>query len=200
MTPLYLIAGLGNPGEKYRGTRHNAGFDVVDRLARKWAVDWNFEKKFNAQTATIILAGEKKTLLCRPLTFMNLSGEAVAVMTRYYRVRDENLLVIVDDADLELGTLRLRPDGTSGGHHGLESVEQHLGSRRFARQRLGIGRPDSGGEISGFVLSRFNESELPLYERALERAVEQALCWVNEGTDAAMNRFNGMIKNNMEKQ
>ncbi|MFM8357707.1 MAG: aminoacyl-tRNA hydrolase, partial [Verrucomicrobiota bacterium] len=137
---LGLIVGLGNPGEAYRETRHNAGFMVVDRLAGRYRAGWRVERKFFAEVAEVDL-GPGRVRLCKPQTFMNASGESVGPLARFHRVPAEQVLVVSDDADLPLGTLRLRPGGSSGGHHGLWSVEQHLGSRGFLRQRVGIARP-----------------------------------------------------------
>jgi PTH1 family peptidyl-tRNA hydrolase len=125
---------------------------------------------------------------------MNLSGEAVRAVMGYYRLEPGRLLVAVDDADLPLGTLRLRPDGSSGGHHGLESVEQHLGTRQYARLRLGIGRRETDGrQIAGHVLGNFSAEDASLFDRVLERAGEAAECWMQLGTVQAMNRFNGAV-------
>src|SRR5690348_2109221 len=151
MENLYLIVGLGNPGADYSRTRHNAGFLVIEELARRCAASWTNEKKFRARLAQAECKG-RRVCLCEPQTYMNASGEAVVGVARYYDVAVSRLLVIVDDADLPLGHLRLRPGGSSGGHHGLESIEQHLGTREYARQRLGIGRTGSRREITGHVL------------------------------------------------
>src|SRR5262245_11453210 len=138
MEQLHLIVGLGNPGAEYAKTRHNAGFLVAERLAERWHAGWAYEKQFNARVAKAEQDG-KPVLLCEPQTYMNSSGEAVAAVVSFYRAAKERLLVVVDDADLPLGEIRLRPGGSSGGHHGLESIEQHLGTREFARLRVGIG-------------------------------------------------------------
>jgi len=188
----YLIAGLGNPGSEYERTRHNAGFMLVERLAENWRGAWRTEKKFKAEVAAASVSG-RKVLLVKPLTFMNLSGEAVGPLTRFYRVPPANLLVVVDDADLALGRARLRPGGSPGGHHGLESVERHVGSRDWARLRLGIGRQGGLREISGHVLGRFGAGEADVFAKVLEHAVRQTECWLNDGAEPAMNRFNGPI-------
>lgn len=193
MENLYLIVGLGNPGSKYEETRHNAGFLVVERLARRWRADWSLEKKFNARLARV----ERpigRVLLCQPQTFMNSSGEAVGAVKEFYRVAVARLLVVVDDADLPLGHLRLRPGGSPGGHHGLESIEQHLGSRQYARLRVGIGRQDGAREITGHVLGRFGSTEAALVDKVITVASEQAETWLEAGIQKAMNRFNGPIE------
>ncbi len=191
MENFYLIAGLGNPGEEYAGTRHNIGFMLADRLAQKWGAVWKLEKKFQARTARVEQDG-RKVVLCQPQTFMNASGEAIGALKRFYQLPNERLLVSVDDADLPLGQIRLRADGSSGGHHGLESIEQQLGGRNYPRQRLGIGRRESDGrQIANYVLGRFTAAERELVEKVLARAEEQVNCWLRAGVAEAMNRFNG---------
>ena len=148
MENLYLIVGLGNPGADYARTRHNAGFQVADRLAERWRSGWTYEKKFNARLASA-QRNDRRVLLCEPQTYMNSSGAAVGLVVAFYRVPLNALLVVVDDADLPLGEIRLRPGGSSGGHHGLESIEQHLGTREYARLRVGIGRQGGAREITG---------------------------------------------------
>ena len=136
---LYLIAGLGNPGGDYARTRHNVGFMVLEGVAKRWGAGWTYEKKFNARLARAERA-ERTALLCEPQTYMNSSGEAVGAVAEFYRIPVDRFLIVLDDADLPLGQLRLRPGGSGGGHHGLESIEQHLGTREYARLRVGIGR------------------------------------------------------------
>ena len=194
MENLYLIVGLGNPGREYARTRHNAGFMVLDRLAEQWKAGWRSEKKFNARLARAERDG-KRILLCQPETFMNASGEAVSAVMGFQKIPAGQLLVAVDDADLSFGDIRLRPDGSSGGHHGLESVEQHLGTRDYARQRIGIGRDDPAARrISGYVLAPFRVAERELLEKVLQKACEQVECWLAAGAAQAMNRFNGTVK------
>ena len=193
MEPAYLIVGLGNPGRGYARTRHNAGFMLTDRLVAAWGAGWREERAFPARLARAECGG-RTCWLCQPLTYMNASGEAVKAVMSYYRLEREQLLVVVDDADLPLGTLRLRPDGSSGGHHGLESVEQHLGTRGYARMRLGIGRRDEQGrQITGHVLGAFSPAEAQWFGLVLDRAAEAVACWLESGVTAAMNRFNGAV-------
>ena len=142
----------------------------------------------------------RQVLLCQPQTFMNLSGETVGAVVGFYRLPRTRVLVAVDDADLPLGELRLRADGSSGGHHGLESIEQHLGAREFARLRLGIGRQDGAREITDYVLSRFDRVEAALMEKVLDRASRQAECWLNDGIQRAMNQFNGVVDSTNEER
>jgi peptidyl-tRNA hydrolase, PTH1 family len=198
MESLYLIVGLGNPGGEYARTRHNAGFLVAGELAARGAAVWNFEKKFDARVAKRDLA-ERKVLLAEPQTFMNASGEAVGTLLNFYRVPLSQLLVVVDDADLPFGEIRLRPKGSSGGHHGLESIEQHVGSRDFARLRVGIGRKEGQREITNYVLGKFSAEESRLLDKVLQRAADQAECWLAEGVDLAMNRFNGVVNSEREE-
>jgi PTH1 family peptidyl-tRNA hydrolase len=190
---VYLIAGLGNPGAEYARTRHNAGFLLVERLAARWRATWRVGSKFQARVARGQFAG-RHCWLCQPQTFMNASGMAIAALVGYYRLALDHLLVVVDDVDLPLGHLRLRPEGSSGGHHGLESVEWHLGTRAYPRLRLGIGRrAEAGRQITGHVLGQFDAAEAAGFELALERAADQSQCWLEAGLTVAMNRFNGAL-------
>src|ERR1051325_7972669 len=199
MESLHLIVGLGNPGAEYARTRHNAGFMVVHELARRANAAWKLEKKFNARVAKRD-RGDRRILFAQPQTFMNGSGESVAALLNFYRVPALQLLVVVDDADLPLGEIRLRPKGSSGGHHGLESIERHVGSRNYARLKIGIGRTTEGArEITNYVLGRFSAPEKPLLEKILQRAADQAECWVTDGIERAMNRFNGAVSSKTEE-
>lgn len=193
MQDAALIVGLGNPGAEYARTRHNAGFMLTDRLAERWDGTWRMERRFGARLARARF-GAKVCWLCQPQTFMNASGESVGAVLRYHRLAASGMLVVVDDADLPLGTLRLRPDGSSGGHRGLQSVEQHLGTRAYARMRLGIGRrAEAGRQIIGHVLGAFEAVESEWFARVLDRAVEAVECWLEAGLGQAMNRFNGAV-------
>jgi PTH1 family peptidyl-tRNA hydrolase len=192
MENLYLIVGLGNPGGEYAKTRHNAGFLVAERLAQRWGAAWSYEKKFNARIARS-QQGSRQVLLCEPQTYMNSSGEAVAPVMKFFQAPLTGLLVIVDDADLPLGEIRLRPGGSSGGHHGLESIEQHLGARSYARLRIGIGRQTGAREITGYVLGKFNSTETALIDKVLNAATDQAECWLDAGIQKAMSQYNGAV-------
>ncbi len=190
---MHLIVGLGNPGPEFAGTRHNVGWMCVERLARR--VGASFDRyQFRAQLARWDDNG-RKVLLAKPLTFMNRSGEAVRPLVRFYKVELDRLMVVYDDLDLPPGKIRLRPKGSAGGHHGMESVIQKLGTSDFPRLRIGIGRP-AGPEaydpdvVARYVLSPFSAAERPLIDAALDRAAEALLVWVREGIEAAMNRFN----------
>ena len=192
MESCHLIVGLGNPGAEYAKTRHNAGFALVERLAARWKADWKTERRFRARIARCERDG-RRVLLCQPQTFMNLSGETVGALKAFYQLPLKRVLVAVDDADLPLGEIRLRARGSSGGHHGLESIEHHLATREFARLRIGIGRADGAREITDYVLARFNADEAALMEEVLVRAAGQAECWLDDGMEMAMNRFNGVV-------
>jgi PTH1 family peptidyl-tRNA hydrolase len=189
-----LIVGLGNPGREYRDTRHNSGFLLAERLAQKWDARWRMEKKFFAEVADATWAGQR-LILCRPQTFMNASGEAVGPVAAFYKVPPARVLVLVDDADLAFGSLRLRAGGSSGGHHGLESIEACLGTREYPRLRLGIATVAREGtrELTPHVLGRFRQEEFPVWEQVLERAVRQVETWVSDGTAKAMNLYNGSV-------
>jgi PTH1 family peptidyl-tRNA hydrolase len=203
MQNVFLIAGLGNPGAEYVKTRHNAGFLLVEKLAARWKAEWKNERRFQARIANVERASRPPTggmpvpqriLLCQPQTFMNLSGGTVGALKNFYQLPLNRLLVAVDDADLPLGEIRLRARGSSGGHHGLESIEQHLATREFARLRIGIGRADGAREITDYVLARFAAGERELMEKVLDRAAGQAECWLDAGIEKAMNRFNGLVE------
>jgi len=193
MDTVWLIVGLGNPGRSYARTRHNVGFMVVERLGRMWRASWKMEARFRARMARVDV-GDKRILLCLPQTYMNASGEAVGAVSGFFRVVLDQTMVVVDDADLALGEIRLRPRGSSGGHHGLESVESHLGSRDYARLRVGIGRDSSQDrQIAGYVLSSFRGEDEDLLGQVLERACAQVQCWLDMGIGPAMNGYNGRI-------
>ena len=187
-----LIAGLGNPGSQYEQTRHNVGFVVLDALAARFGAQIK-RKKFNALTEAAA-DGEQRLLLVKPQQFMNRSGRAVADAAGFYRVAPENILVVTDDLALDVGRLRLRAKGSAGGHNGLKDVIAALGTDAFARLRVGIG---SRGSQQGadYVLSKFAADEKPLMEQAVQTAVEAALCWVRQGAQAAMTRYNAKEKN-----
>ena len=193
MENVHLIVGLGNPGSEYARTRHNAGFLVMARLAERWRASWSYEKKFDARLARVQRPEAGTTLLCEPQTYMNSSGDAVGAVVGFYRVPLSKVLVVVDDADLPLGELRLRPAGSSGGHHGLESIEQRLGTRNYARLRVGIGRQAGARQITGYVLGRFDSTEAKLVDKVLNVAADQAECWLTAGIQKAMSQFNGVV-------
>lgn len=185
---MHLVVGLGNPGAEYARTRHNVGFMVVDRLARDLGIEVN-----RVWLRSLIGLGylkEKRIILAKPLTYMNRSGEAVGQLLRWYGLTPQDLLVISDDLDLPIGQLRLRRSGSSGGHRGLQSIIEQLGSRDFARLRIGIGRPPQGVEVVNWVLSEFLPEEVPAVEKAVADASLAVQVALAEGMEAAMNRFN----------
>jgi PTH1 family peptidyl-tRNA hydrolase len=185
----WLIVGLGNPGQKYIDTRHNAGWHLLDKIGRDYP---NFRFDENRQKALIArgeLAGLQVALV-KPQTFMNLSGEAVGSIARFYKVAPEHILVAFDDVDLPLATLRLRPKGGAGGHRGMRSLIQHLGTEEFPRLRLGIGRPPGQMPVEAFVLQKFKPDEWKAMLAAYERGVEAVKAILTGGLDYAMNQFN----------
>ena len=179
-----LVAGLGNPGREFVGTRHNVGFLIGDELARRTACTFAYDAKWNSEVAH---CGGRAII--KPQTFMNLSGEAVGEYARYFKLGREEIMVILDDASLPLGTLRLRRSGTSGGHNGLESVLIHLGSESVPRLRVGIGAPD-GRPLHDHVLGKFEESERDVLAEAVSRAADAFEYSNAHGLEAAMNQYN----------
>ena len=188
---MKLIVGLGNPGAEYRGTRHNLGFEVVDAVARRWDV------VFQSAPVDAVLArspgvpGEREAaILIKPMTFMNRSGMAVSALLRYYRVALSDLLVVTEDVNLPLGRLRARRQGSAGGHNGLRSVIELLGTVGFSRLRVGVGRGDRRSKLTGRVLSRFDSGERSEMDDAVGRAAEAVDLFVETGIEPVMNRFN----------
>ena len=193
MDALYAIVGLGNPGAEYARTRHNIGFMAVERFGEKHGADWRNERKFESRVARVDAAG-KRAVLCEPQTYMNVSGRAVGALVDFYRLPLDRLLVVVDDADLPFGELRMRGNGSSGGHHGLESIEERLGTREYARLRMGIGRQRTDvREITGHVLGKFGSADAETLDLMLKRAAAQIERWLDAGIQRAMNEFNGSV-------
>lgn len=185
----WLIVGLGNPGDKYDGTRHNAGFLAVDALADKGQFRIS-RVKFKALTAQGSVGGQG-ALVMKPTTYMNLSGEAVGEAARFYHIPPANVLVISDDVDLPLGKLRLRTGGSAGGHNGLKSIIQHLGTDQFPRIKIGVGgKPHPDYDMADWVLGRLQGEDRKVLDEAAERAAEAAACLLKDGPQKAMNRFN----------
>jgi len=194
MGSAHLIVGLGNPGPKYQGTRHNVGFMAVEKLAAFWGADWSAEKKFRARMSRAVV-DEAIIHLCEPLTFMNLSGETVWAVIDYYRIETTRMMVFVDDTNIDLGEMRLRVDGSTGGHNGLSSIEQHLATPEYPRLRIGVGRPaEARQELSSHVLGPFSVSEKVVMGKVLEQAVLQVQCWLKHGPEQAMSKFNGKLE------
>lgn len=184
-----LVVGLGNPGKDYRHHRHNVGFMLADRLAAELGLRFT-----RHQSKALVTSGSlsgRKLILAKPQTFMNLAGQSVAPLVRFYRIALTDLLVICDDLDLPQGALRLRPEGGSAGHKGLRSIFEALGSQDFPRLRIGIGRPPGSMDPADFVLQSFSQEEWPVFEAALDRGLEAIRLFASEGIQAAMTRFNG---------
>jgi len=186
---MRLVVGLGNPGERYRRTRHNVGFMVVDALAARAGAARQMDRS-EAQVASAVLGGEA-VLLVKPLTFMNRSGAAVERLALDHELRPEQLVVVVDDVALELGRLRVRERGSHGGHNGLRSLIESLASEEFPRVRVGIRKGEIAGELADYVLEPFPEEDVLVVQEVVSRAADAVECLIREGVGAAMNRFNG---------
>lgn len=182
--PIRLVAGLGNPGAEYSGTRHNIGFMVVDQLAGEVGSKWEKSSKWEGVTAKA-----EDVLLVKPTSFMNHSGYPVRAIAQFYKIAAQEILVVLDDLAFPLGRLRIRPDGGTGGHNGLESIIVQLGTDQIPRLRIGIGAAPQQGAID-HVLGRFFEEERPLVKSTIDRAVEAVKCAIDKGLVSAMNTFN----------
>lgn len=190
IAPMYIIAGLGNPGKQYDMTRHNIGFHTIDYIADCRNVRMN-KLKFKAVYGETVIGGEK-VYLVKPQTFMNLSGDSIGEMAKFYKVPAENIIVISDDISLDTGRLRVRAKGSAGGHNGLKSIIQRLGSDAFARVRMGVGAPKHEDyDLADFVLGRFTKEEIPVMEEAIKKAALAVEEIISAGTESAMNKFNG---------
>ena len=179
-----LVIGLGNPGAEYNRTRHNVGFSVVDLLASGWGLTWQHSKSWHA-----LWAKGEKAILVKPTSYMNRSGEPLSAVANFYKIAPAEILIVLDDLALELGRLRLRTEGGTGGHNGLESIIVHLGTEAIPRLRIGIGAAPSEG-ATDYVLSHFFEEEVPLVEKTIERAADAVKCAIDKGVLSAMNLFN----------
>lgn len=186
---MKIIVGLGNPGKPYEHTRHNIGFDVIDALAKKWDAPLT-NSKFNGMYATVHRP-EGKVLLVKPLTYMNLSGECVGPLMNYFDLDVEDLIVIYDDLDLETGKLRLRQKGSAGGHNGIKSLIQHLGTQEFNRIRVGVNRPPVGMKVADYVLSKFSKDEQVIISDAIDKSVNAVEKALSTPFLEVMNQFNG---------
>jgi PTH1 family peptidyl-tRNA hydrolase len=184
-TQVNIIIGLGNPGKKYEDTRHNIGFMVIDQISDKWGIPVQ-QAKFRALVGEGRINGER-VLLVKPQTYMNLSGESVGEILRFYKLTPDDILVIYDDLDLPLGQVRLREKGSAGGHNGIKSLIQHLGTQAFKRIRIGIDRPAPGGNVIDFVLGTFTVSERQVVEEAVYLAAEAAAMTLTESFGKVMN-------------
>lgn len=187
---MYIIAGLGNPEKKYDGTRHNAGFEAADCLAEQLHTAIT-EKKFKSLCGSASYRGEK-LLILKPLTYMNNSGEAVRAAADFYKVDASHVIVLYDDINFDCGRLRVRGQGSAGGHNGIKSIIAHLGTDAFPRVRIGVGGLGEHEDMISHVLGKFAAEDRSVMERAYEAAAEAALCMVTDGVTEAMNRFNGL--------
>jgi PTH1 family peptidyl-tRNA hydrolase len=187
---LHLIAGLGNPGREFEGTRHNIGFAVLDSIASQLGVSFSKETKWDAWIAKATLSSGEELVLLKPTTFMNLSGDSVVEYARFYRISAHSTLVVLDDVALPIGTLRIRLEGGSGGQKGLESVLMHFATEQVPRLRVGVGGATGGKDLSSHVLSRFTTEEQSAADAAVKRAAEATLSAVRDGLSLAMNLYN----------
>jgi peptidyl-tRNA hydrolase, PTH1 family len=185
---MKLLVGLGNPGRKYAGTRHNIGFEVLAELVKRLAAD-KPKAKFDGELTEVQIDGQR-VLLLWPLTYMNLSGGSVQPTRDFYKVANEDLLVVCDDVSLPTGKLRLRAKGSSGGQNGLKDIIRRLGTEEFPRLRIGIGAMPPGWQMADYVLSKFTKEEEPLVREAIEKAADAAVDWIKSGLAAAMNKYN----------
>lgn len=185
---MKIIAGLGNPGTKYAGTRHNVGFSVIDELAERHKISMS-AGKHKAIMGKGIIDGEK-VILAMPQTYMNLSGESVRALMDFYKCTPEDLIVVYDDIDLDVGKLRIREKGSAGGHNGMKNIILHTGSQEFVRIRVGVGKKPDRMDLADYVLSRFDKDELPFMRESCTKACEAVETILSDGAVAAMNRFN----------
>lgn len=194
---MKLVVGLGNPGSRYRGTRHNVGFEVVDGLVARHGLRLDAWKSL-AEVAEW-RRPEGRVWFAKPLTFMNLSGEAVAGLMGFYKIELADVLVVCDDVNLVEGRLRARPEGSEGGNNGLRSITALLGTAAYARIRIGVGRGDERRDLVDHVLSRFDPDEQPVMNAAMGRAADAVELWITDGLGPVMNRFNAESKPDVEK-
>ncbi|MBO8164875.1 MAG: aminoacyl-tRNA hydrolase [Brevibacillus sp.] len=185
---MKVIIGLGNPGKKYEETRHNIGFMTIDKISDKWSIPVQ-QNKFRALVGDGRIHNER-VLLVKPLTYMNLSGESVGELLSFYKLSAEDILVIYDDLDLPVGKIRLRVKGSAGGHNGIKSIIQHVGTQEFKRIKIGIGRPEAKERTRDYVLETFSQAERPLITQAVEEAAEAAAMWTGAPFLQVMNRYN----------
>lgn len=187
---MKVIVGLGNPGAKYAGTRHNAGFSVIEELADRYSIRLS-DKKHKAVMGKGIYEGEQ-VILAMPQTFMNLSGESVRAILDFYKCTTENLIVVYDDIDLAVGRIRIRERGSAGGHNGMKNIILHTGSQEFVRVRVGVGSRPKDMDLANYVLSRFSREELPEMRRSCGLACDAISTIITDSAVAAMNKYNAM--------
>lgn len=195
---MYIIAGLGNPGEKYDNTRHNAGFLTIDALASRYNIDIR-EKAHKALIGKGMIDGQK-VILAKPQTYMNVSGESIRALVDYYKIAQDELIIIFDDISLEPGQLRIRKKGSAGGHNGIKSIIAHLGTQEFTRIKVGVGEKPEKMDLADYVLGRFLKEEQDTMKEAFENAAGAAAAIVTQGADTAMNLYNGSKKKAEKKK
>ncbi len=187
---MYIIAGLGNPGRNYTGTRHNIGFDAIDTIASENNIKFN-KTKFKADIGEGTIGGEK-VILAKPQTFMNLSGESIRPLRDWYKIPDENIIIIHDDISLPLGKLRLRGKGSAGGHNGMKSIIYQLGTDIFPRIKIGVGAPpDADYDLADFVLGKFSKNEVEILIQTVIKAADAVESIIKNGVEKTMSKFNG---------
>lgn len=187
---IYLIVGLGNPDKKYEQTRHNAGFNAVDRLAERLGTRIS-DKKFKGLSASVVRNG-KKLILLKPQTYMNLSGESVSEAAGYFNIEPDHIIVLYDDINFDCGRMRVRGQGSAGGHNGIKSIIACIGSDGFPRVRIGVGAKKAQMDLAAHVLGRFEGKDKETMDKAFKAAGEAALCIIDKGVAEAMNEFNGL--------
>lgn len=185
---MYLIIGLGNPEEDYGNTRHNMGFNTINELANKYNIKVN-KSKFQGLTGSGEIEGQK-VILVKPQTYMNLSGNCVQEYVNFYKIEKEKLIIIYDDMDIETGKIKIRKKGNSGGHNGMKSIIQMIGTNEFPRIRIGIGRPEHNGDEINYVIGKIPEEEIPKLKEGIEKSKEAVIEILKNGIDSAMNKFN----------
>lgn len=189
---MYLVVGLGNPGKQYEATRHNMGFDTIDHLIEEYRVPQD-GVKFNAMYGKTMIGGEK-VILMKPLSFMNLSGDPVRDMANYFKIDPETeMIVVYDDIDLEPGQLRIRKQGSAGGHNGIKDIIRQLGTEKFMRIKVGVGAKPKGWDLADHVLGRFSTEDRKLVDEAIEKAAKAVDIMISQGVDAAMNEYNRKV-------
>ena len=185
---MFLIVGLGNPEDNYANTRHNMGFNVVNKIAKDYKIDVT-QKKYEGLYGIGEIEGQKVILL-KPQTFMNESGKSIVKFKNFYKIPEDNCLIIYDDIDLEKGTIRIRKKGSAGSHNGMKSVIEHLGTENFPRLRVGIGSPEFKNDLINFVLGKVTKEEQKMLDQGIEKAKEAAIDFIKNGIEIAMNKYN----------